>query len=152
MSTNQELFDKLEKEEIKIASFKKRFLAYVVDSFVILGIVSIILLDKINSMQTYEEIHNLLMRFAGGILILQFAYHSLFTYLYGATLGKMLLKIMVIDQELLDKPNFAQSALRAGVRQISDMLYGLGFAWALSNIVLKTWHDYAAKTVVIDLA
>lgn len=152
MSTNQELFDKLEKEEIKIASFKKRFLAYVVDSFVILGIVSIILLDKINSMQTYEEIHNLLMRFAGGILILQFAYHSLFTYLYGATLGKMLLKIMVIDQELLDKPNFTQSTLRAGVRQISDMLYGLGFAWALSNIVLKTWHDYAAKTVVIDLA
>ncbi|MPB46651.1 RDD family protein [Campylobacter lari] len=152
MSTNQELFDKLEKEEIKIASFKKRFLAYVVDSFVILGIVSIILFDKINSMQTYEEIHNLLMRFAGGILILQFAYHSLFTYLYGATLGKMLLKIMVIDQELLDKPNFTQSVLRAGVRQISDMLYGLGFAWALSNIVLKTWHDYAAKTVVIDLA
>ncbi|OCX43498.1 RDD family protein [Campylobacter ornithocola] len=152
MNTNQELFDKLEKEELKIASFKKRFLAYIVDSFVILAIVSVILFDKINSMQTYDEIHNILMRFAGGILILQFVYHSLFTYLYGATLGKMLLKIMVIDQELLDKPNLIQSVLRASVRQVSDMLYGLGFAWALSNIVLKTWHDYVAKTVVIDLA
>ncbi|CAM4125383.1 RDD family protein [Campylobacter armoricus] len=149
---NQELFDKLEKEEIKLASFRKRLLAYVIDSFIILCIVSIILFDKFTSMQTYDEIHNLLVRFAGGILILQFSYHMIFTYLYGATLGKIVFKIMVIDQNILDKPNFSQSALRAGVRQISDMFYGLGFAWALSNIVLKTWHDYAAKTVVIDLA
>lgn len=150
--SNQDLFDKLEKEEIKIASFKKRFLAYLIDSFVILGIVSIILFDKFSMVQTYEEMHSVLIRFAGGILILQFCYHTLFAYLYGATLGKMFLKITIIDQNVLDKPNLTQSAIRAGFRQISDMFYGLGFAWALSNVVLKTWHDYAAKTVVIDLA
>ncbi|MBF7045628.1 RDD family protein [Campylobacter volucris] len=149
--TNQELFDKLEKEEIVLASFKKRALAYAVDIFVVCVIVSIILFDKISLVQTYEEIHAILLRFVGGILFLQFCYHALFVYLYGATLGKMLLKIMVINQELLDKPNLTQSILRSGVRQISE-IYGLGFAWALSNVVLKTWHDYAAKTVVIDLA
>ncbi|MCR6571101.1 RDD family protein [Campylobacter insulaenigrae] len=150
--SNQELFDKLEKENIKIASFKKRFLAYIIDSFVVFLIVSIILLDKIYSVQTYDEIHNVLIRFAGGILLLQFCYHTLFSYLYGATLGKIFLKIMIVDQNLLDKPNLTQSTLRSCFRQFSDMLYGLGFAWALSNVVLKTWHDYVAKTVVIDLA
>ncbi|TXE86239.1 RDD family protein [Campylobacter volucris] len=149
--TNQELFDKLEKEEVVLASFKKRTLAYIIDIFIVCIIVSIILFDKISLAQTYEEIHTLLLRFTGGILLLQFCYHTLFVYLYGATLGKMFLKIMVIDQELLDKPNLTQSILRSGIRQISE-IYGLGFAWALSNIVLKTWHDYAAKTVVIDLA
>ncbi|WP_291951022.1 RDD family protein [Campylobacter sp.] len=149
---NQKLFDKLEKENIKIASFKKRFLAYIIDNIVIFFIVSIILFDKIYSMQSYDEIRSVLIRFTGGILLLQFCYHTLFSYLYGATLGKMCLKIMIIDQNLLDKPNLFQSALRSVFRQFSDMLYGIGFAWALSNVVLKTWHDYVAKTVVIDLA
>lgn len=149
--TNQELFEKLEREEIKLASFKKRFLAYIIDSFIMFAIITIILIDKL-SFQTYEQMHSVFMRFALGILFLQFSYHTIFTYLYGASLGKIVLKIMVIDQELLDKPNFMQSVVRSAMRQVSDMFYGLGFAWALGNNVLKTWHDYAGKTVVIDLA
>ncbi|EAH6296911.1 RDD family protein, partial [Campylobacter coli] len=35
---------------------------------------------------------------------------------------------------------------------ISDMAFMLGFAWALSNDLRKTWEDYLARTIVVNVA
>lgn len=64
----------------------------------------------------------------------------------------MICKIIVIDEGILDKPNWGQSCLRALIRQFSGMAFMLGFAWALGNNLRKTWQDYLARTVVIDVA
>lgn len=84
--------------------------------------------------------------------MLHITYQTIFTYLYGASLGKMVCKIIILDEDLLDKPNLNQSCIRSIVRQISDMAFMLGFAWALSNDLRKTWEDYLARTIVVNVA
>ncbi|TQR56921.1 RDD family protein [Campylobacter troglodytis] len=147
-----ELLDKLEREGLKIASFKKRVLAYLIDSLILSFIVFIILFDKLSNLSDFTEIILVIQDFALGFIILQFIYHFLFTLLYGASPGKMLCKIAIIDEKSLDKPNAMQSALRAAIRQLSDTAFMLGFAWALGNELRRTWEDLLAKTLVIELA
>lgn len=152
MNKTEELLKKLELENIKLAPFSKRLIAYIIDTVVIALIVFFILYGQFDESSSELEILAVVNNFTIGLLLLQFCYHSLFCALYGASLGKIALKIMIIDAATLDRPNILKSMLRALVRQASDSSFCLGFAWALSNKALKTWQDYAANTVVIDLA
>lgn len=148
-----EILDKLDRENLKIASFYKRVIAYFVDSFILSLIVFIVLFERISAISDPQDIFAVFNEnFVLGFIVLQFCYHLIFTFLYGASLGKMLCKIAIIDEQSLDKPNFTQCVLRAGVRQLSDSAFMLGFAWALGNDLRKSWEDYLAKTLVIELA
>ena len=149
---NENLQDKLEREGLKIASFPKRVWAYLIDEFLLTCIVFIIFYDKLANAKDYFDIAMILGNFSLGFFVLQFSYQAIFTALYGASLGKMVCKIIVIDEQFLDKPNWIQSCLRALFRQFSSMAFMLGFAWALGNVLRKTWQDYLARTVVIDVA
>lgn len=147
---SNDLLDKLNRENLQIASFKNRALAYIVDNIVLCFIVFIIFYDQFSNAKTQVEVVNILTNFSFGFILLQISYHTIFTYLYGASLGKMLFKILIVDDEFLDKPNFTKSLLRSTIRQVSDMAFMLGFAWALSNVYCKTWEDYVSGTIVID--
>lgn len=152
MNANESLLELLDREDLKIASFLKRVIAYFIDVFIVSVLVVIILYTKISAATSEAALLGVIQNFLGGLLLLQFSYHALFGYLYGASLGKMAMKIKIISTKTLDKPSILQALIRAGVREISDRVFMLGFAWALSNPLLKTWEDLAAKTVVIDLA
>lgn len=147
-----EILDKLDRENLKIASFGKRVLAYFVDNFILSIIVFIIFFDKLSTLTDPQDIFAVLDNFLLGFVVLQFTYHFIFTFLYGASLGKMLCKIAIVDELSLDKPNLSQCIIRAATRQLSDTAFMLGFAWALGNDLRKTWQDYLAKTLVIELA
>lgn len=147
-----EMIEKLARENLKIASFYKRVLAYFIDSFLLSIIIVLINLDAILNTQDLAEQIALINGFALGFVVLQFCYHFIFTALYGATLGKMACKIAIVDEMSLDKPGYLNSAIRAAGRQLSDMCFALGFVWALGNDLRKTWEDYLAKTLVIELA
>lgn len=147
-----EILDKLDREKLKIASFSKRVIAYLVDNFILSFIVFIILYEQISTITDPQDIFAVLENFFLGFILLQFSYHFIFTLLYGASLGKMLCKIAIVDEQSLDKPNFTQCVIRAATRQLSDTAFMLGFAWALGNDLKKTWQDYFAKTLVIELA
>lgn len=147
---NDNLLDKLERENLKIASFQKRVLAYIIDNIILSLIVFIIFYDQFSVVKSQIDVLNILKNFYIGFILLQISYHVIFTYMYGASLGKMACKIIIIDDELLDKPNFSKSLLRSSVRQLSDMTFMLGFAWALGNVYCKTWEDYLSRTIVVD--
>lgn len=147
-----ETLKKLERENIRLASFSKRVLAYIIDNLIISAIILLIFADKLMGFDDITQIQMLMANFLGGILLLQFAYDFVFTFLYGATLGKMACKISIVDESSLYKPNITQSAIRAGVKRLSDGAFALGFVWALGNDLRKAWEDYAAKTLVIELA
>lgn len=147
-----EILDKLDRENLKIASFAKRFVAYVIDCFILSVIVFIIFFEQMSNAKDPNDLVLIINNISLGFVLLQFVYHLIFTFLYGASLGKIFCKIAIVDELSLDKPNFIQSAIRSGVRQLSDMAFALGFFWALGNDLRKTWHDYAAKTLVIELA
>lgn len=149
-----ETLDRLDREGLKIASFGKRVIAYIIDDIILSLVISIafVLINQDANLSDPVELINLLSAAYVPILLLYIIYHTLFTYLYGASLGKMLCKIAVVDESLLDKPNLIQSLVRAIFRQLSYMAFFLGFAWALGNDLRKTWEDYIAKTLVIELA
>lgn len=148
-----DILDKLDREKLKIASFYKRVIAYFVDSFVLSFIVFVILFEQISAITDPQDIFSVFdENFILGFIVLQFCYHLIFTFLYGASLGKMLCKIVIIDEQSFGKPNFTQCIIRAAVRQLSDTAFMLGFAWALGNDLRKSWEDYLAQTLVIELA
>lgn len=149
---DQAILDKLERENITLADFGRRILAYFIDNIILSLVVFIIFYDSFSQTSDLNEIREVLDNFIFGFIFLHISYHTLFTFMYGASLGKMVCKIMIIDQEVLDKPNFSQSLIRSFIRQLSGMAFMLGFAWAFGNILRKTWQDYVARTIVINVA
>lgn len=147
-----EILEKLERENIKIASFYKRVLAYFIDSFLLSFVVVLVNLDAVLNAQDLMEQIALASSFATGFIVLQFFYNFVFTAFYGATLGKMACKIAVVDEMSLAKPDYLRCAVRAAGWLLSYMCFYLGFAWALGNDLRKTWEDYLAKTLVIEIA
>ncbi len=148
-----ETLDRLEREKLKIASFGKRLLAYLLDNFVISIIIFFIYYDAFaRAGEDYALIVATVSKFSLSLLVLNFCYQFIFTALYGATLGKMAFKIAIVGEASLAKPSVMTAFLRTCVRMLSESAFYLGFAWALSNDLRKSWQDYAAKTLVIELA
>lgn len=69
---------------------------------------------------------------------------------YGATLGKLAMKIRVIEIKTLNNPNVLVALNRGIIRVISEMLLYLGFLWGILNPARQTWHDLSAKTLVVN--
>ncbi|AXP08281.1 RDD family protein [Campylobacter hepaticus] len=147
----ENLQERLERENLKIASFTKRVLAFLIDDMIISLIIFIIFYDRLMQAKDILETTQIIGNFYLGLILLHFSYQTIFTYLYGASLGKIVCKIIILDENLLDKPNLIQSCIRSAIRQVSAMVFMLGFAWALSNNLRKSWEDYLARTIVVDV-
>jgi uncharacterized RDD family membrane protein YckC len=70
-----------------------------------------------------------------------FIYQWLFVAMYGATMGKMLMKIRVIDLQTGDTPTVAVSLNRSIIRIISEIVMNFGFLWAMLDPNRQGWHD-----------
>lgn len=69
---------------------------------------------------------------------------------YGATIGKLAMKIRVIEINTLENPNVLVALNRAIFRVVSEMLFYLGFLWAMFDPARQGWHDKTAKTLVVN--
>lgn len=147
---SMQIVEKLEKEEISLAPFAKRVLAYSVDELIVTFLFLIIYWDAFAAITTYDDARNLTINFFWQIFALKVIYHTFFVWYYGASPGQMITKTMCINVEILDKPNLTQSLVRAIFRIVGEACFYLGFAWALSNPARQTWQDKIAKTVVIN--
>ena len=140
----------LDREGLKLASFNKRAMAFMVDDLIISSIFAIIFWDKFS---TFSEPENLIL-FVNSlfvyIILVKTIYQTIFIGMYGQTLGKMLMKIEVINSEYLDQPNFLEALQRAFVRAVSEVVFYIGFIWANFTPLRQTWHDKFAKTLVVD--
>ena len=146
---SEEIERRLDSEELKLAPFGKRALALFLDDLIVSGLIFIALFDNLSSdniAQTIDAINKAILF----IILVKIAYQAVFVALYGATLGKMALRIRVVDANSLDNPTWTKSIIRALVRVVSEMIFYIGFAWAISNPLRQTWHDKAAKTLVLD--
>ena len=147
---SMQIEEKLQNEEISLAPFSKRVLAYSVDELIVAFLFLIIYWDAFAAITTYDDARNLSINFFWQIFALKVIYHTFFVWYYGASPGQMITKTMCINVEILDKPNLTQSLVRAIFRIVSEACFYLGFAWALSNPARQTWQDKIAKTVVIN--
>lgn len=125
---------------LDLAGFWIRFGGAVIDA-IIIGIAQFILAMIID------------MNTAQGLGFLISAVY--FTYFHGSTgqtLGNKALNIRVIDADAGDAIGYGRAFLRWVVSFFSGMVIGLGYLWMLWDSNNQTWHDKAAKSVVVKVS
>lgn len=148
--TNEDLIEKFETENITLAPISKRALAYFIDELLISVLFAFIYLDQMPDNTTMEENIQIINSLFMYIVLLKVVYQTFFVWMYGATLGKIFLKIRVISTLDLENPTLLLSLSRASIRIISESLFYLGFLWAALNPKRETWHDKVANTLVVN--
>ncbi len=71
---------------------------------------------------------------------------------WGATPGKFLMGLRVIDANSGGPISLGQSVARLFGYIVSMLALFLGFAWAIWDKRCRGWHDYIARTLVVDEA
>ncbi len=148
---NEKIEKQLDKEKLTLATITKRGFAFFLDEFIISSLFYIIFANRLSSAESMEILIALINMLFLQVILLKIIYHTFFVWMYGATPGKMLLKIKIVSIEDFEKPNMINSFIRSTVRIVSEMIFYLGFLWAIFDSVNQTWHDKAAKTVVVNV-
>jgi len=166
-----------QKKEIKYANLFLRFLSLLIDGIVLWCFYTIIFrLFFFNSLPDPDLYRNLIENIHSGnynqqffldyISVLFKTLISLFIYFlvstfyktflvgkFGATLGKMITGIKVVDENG-NKISYGTAFIREVL--VKDIIYlviflisWLGYLWAFWDKKRQTWHDKIAKTIVI---
>lgn len=147
---DQEIIETFEREQITLASFPRRFYAYMIDELLVSALFILIYVQQFGGDGGIEETIAMINGMVGYIMMIKVVYHAFFVSMYGATLGKIFLKIRVVSIQDLENPNFFYATLRAIVRLASESVFYLGFIWAFMNPKRESWHDKAGKTLVVN--
>ena len=148
---NEELENLLHREEMTLASIKKRSMAFFIDEMLLSFILLIALWDSFIDAKTVEEVIYVTNTFVLEYMAMKIIYQAFFVMQYGATVGKIIMKIRVIEIKTLNNPSVISALNRGIFRVISEMLFYLGFLWGMLDPSRQTWHDKTAKTLVVDV-
>jgi len=148
--TEEEVIEKFERENISLAPFPKRFFAYFIDEILVSFLFVMIYIGSIEESNNIEETINMINGLVIYIMILKAVYQTFFVWMYGATLGKIFMKIRVVSINDLENPQLLYSLNRAIVRILSESIFYLGFVWAFMNSKRESWHDKAGRTLVVN--
>ena len=140
----------LHRENLTLASIQKRAIAFVIDELLLSFLVIIALWDRFENAKDMQELIYVTNSFVLEYMFLKIVYQAFFTMQYGASIGKLLMKIKVIEIRTLSNPNVLSSLNRAIFRIVSEMFFYLGFLWGMLQPERQTWHDKTAKTLVIN--
>jgi uncharacterized RDD family membrane protein YckC len=148
---NEEIESILHRENFTLADTKKRAMAFFIDEMLLSFLLIIALYDNFSSAENIEEWINITNQFVLEFMMMKIVYQAFFVMQYGATIGKIVMKIKVIEIRTLDNPNVLSSLNRAIFRVISEMFLYLGFLWGMMDPARQTWHDKTAKTLVVNV-
>ena len=150
MDYKEKILDKLDLEDITLASNQSRLKAFVINDLLITLIILASVWDNIAKTNDTITAIIYLQTLAYEIMFIKIAYHTLFYWQYGATIGKKIAGIRVVDIDSLDNPNFLPSLSRSVIRVISEMFFYFGFIIAFFDPIKQTLQDKLAKTIVIN--
>ncbi|AXH09799.1 RDD family protein [Malaciobacter halophilus] len=137
---------------LQLASMRSRALAFVIDDFLITLLVVIVFWDTIAATTDDAAVVLAIMnQFIWPVLFIKFVYHSFFVWYYGATIGKIIVKIKVIDYNHLGRVSLLSSMFRSAGRIISEMFFYIGFLVGFFNDGKQTFHDKIGRTLVVDV-
>ena len=137
---------------LQLASMRSRALAYMIDDFLVTIIVMIAFWQNIVTLSNDPDA---MMEFIKNdlvlpLIILKIIYQTFFVWYYGATIGKIVAKIRLIDANELSRVSVFNSFLRAVGRIVSEMFFYIGFLIGFLNNGRKTFHDITGKTLVVN--
>jgi uncharacterized RDD family membrane protein YckC len=148
--TDEEIIEKFERENITLATIASRFFAYVIDELLVSFLFIMIYIDYMPESASVEDTIYMINSLFIYVVLLKIAYQTFFVMMYGATIGKILLKIKVISIQDLENPSFLSSFNRALMRVINESFFYIGFIWGLFNPKKETLHDKIGKTLVVN--
>ena len=139
-------------DNLQLASMRSRALGYVIDDFLITIIIMMIFWEDIISVsQDMDALMYLLKaELAFPLIILKIIYQTFFVWYYGATIGKIVVKIRVIDANKWGRVSIISSFLRAVGRIFSEMFFYIGFLIGFFNNGRKTFHDIIGRSLVVN--
>ncbi len=148
---NEEIEEILHREQLTLAPVKKRAVAFFIDEVLLSFLLIIALWDSFATAKTMEEMINVTNAFVLEYMAMKIIYQAFFVMQYGASIGKIVMKIRVVEIKTLTNPNVLVALNRAIFRVISEMLFYLGFLWGMLSQTRQTWHDSTAKTLVVNV-
>lgn len=129
------------------ASFGKRFLALIIDTL-ILELISFVVSMFLG--KTSSNGFSLTGAPAYFVYFLYDVFNIFLIVKFGKTLGKMAMKIKIVDVNTNNIPSIGNVILREVIGKfLSSIALSLGYLWMLWDPKKQTWHDKIAKTVVI---
>jgi len=138
--------------DLQLASIRSRATAFVIDDLLVTAIVLIIFWNNI--MAVSNDINAMMIFIQTDLVMplifLKFVYQSIFVWYYGATVGKIVAKIRVIDSNTWGKVSLPSAILRSVGRIFSEMFFYVGFLIGFFNDGRKTFHDLTGKTLVVN--
>ena len=137
---------------LELASMRSRIRAFIIDDLSITLIVLIILWDKLSNVNGDIVLAMSIMNEAFvQIIVLKFLYQTVFIWYYGATLGKYIAKIRVIDFEHFGRVSLLNASIRSFGRILSESAFYIGFLIAYYTDSKQTFHDKFGKTLVVNV-
>ena len=136
-------------QQLPYVGFWWRFLAMLLDTFIILAVeVPLLLLiygsDYFAGSGSFQGVGDILINFVFPLI-----YAVAFWVYRGATPGKMVLGMKIISLSTGDYPSVGQSIGRYFGYILSSIPLSLGFIWAGFDARKQGWHDKLAGTVVV---
>ncbi|RDU58307.1 RDD family protein [Helicobacter sp. MIT 99-5507] len=144
----------LDREGLHLASNDKRILAHIIDDFIVSFIIFIAFYEQMMSLNgDIKALQQFVVKLVPYIILLAIIYHTIFTALYGGSIGKILCKIKVVRLDTLDKPSYLQSFYRSFIRTISaNLLLYIPLLFAFVDNFKRAFHDIVMQTIVIDIS
>lgn len=139
-------------DNLQLASMRSRALAYVIDDLLVTIIIIMIFWESISALSHDMDAMMYLLKaeLVTPLIFLKVIYHTFFVWYYGATVGKIVVKIRVIDANEWGRVSMFSSFLRAVGRIFSEMFFYIGFLIGFFNDGRKTFHDFTGKTLVVN--
>jgi len=144
--------------DYQISTLGKRGTAYFIDDMIVSILLFIIFYNQL--VNIYQQVQNS-MNFEPLVaylqentlifILLRIIYQTFFVWQNGMTLGKMIMKIKIIEMDSGNTPSFGVAFLRASIRIVSESIFYIGYIMAFFNPMVQTLHDKLAKTVVVDV-
>ena len=147
---NETIETLLHRHGLELASIPKRAVAFLIDEFLLSILFMVVLWDTISQAKDFESFLFITNAYAFEYLGIKIVYQTIFVALYGASLGKMAMRIRVASLEDGNTPGWAAALNRAVFRILSEIIFYLGFIWAMFDPYRQAWHDRTARTVVVN--
>lgn len=135
-------------EEVKYAGFWSRFLATIIDTVWLYGIIYTILWFLLGSKLFDPEASYSVTQFTFEWLI-PLIVVMVFWIIKSATPGKILLNMRIVDAETHEKVSGGRLFVRYIAYFVSMIPLCLGFLWVAWDKKKQGWHDKIAKTVLV---
>jgi uncharacterized RDD family membrane protein YckC len=144
--------DNINIENLQLATTRRRANSFIIDDLLVTLIVTIMLWSKISATNGDLEIVLQIMNEAFmQIIFLKIIYQAFFVWYYGATIGKIVMKLRVIDFNHFGRITFSQALIRSLLRIVSELFFYFGFIMAFFTDSKQTLHDKFGRTLVVNV-